>query len=81
MDKRVPLNWLVDKRSNKGLTQEELADAIGMKRTTYASIEQGYRRASVTNAKIIADYFGFEWPIFFETQLHDSSSCDTKTHC
>ncbi|CAJ1226576.1 helix-turn-helix transcriptional regulator [Lactiplantibacillus xiangfangensis] len=80
MSKRKPLNWLVGKRIGKGLTQEELADAIGMKRTTYASIEQGYRRASVDNAKTIANYFGFEWPIFFETELHDSSSSDTCVH-
>lgn len=78
MKRKEPLEWLVSKRVSKGLTQEDLADAIDMKRTTYASIEQGYRRASVDNAKTIANFFGFEWPVFFETKLHDSSSNDTK---
>ncbi|WP_149315798.1 helix-turn-helix transcriptional regulator [Lentilactobacillus buchneri] len=61
-----PLTWLQKKREDSELTQEEAASKANVSRTTYASIEQGYRRPSVPTAKKIASALNFEWTYFFE---------------
>ena len=42
----------------KGLTQEELADAVGVTRQTIISLENGRYNASLLLAHKIAKYFG-----------------------
>lgn len=59
-------NWLQQIREKFGFTQEEVATRAGISRTTYASIEQGYRKPSVATAKKIAKALQFKWTIFFE---------------
>ena len=49
--------WLVELRRQKNVTQAEVADAVGLPRTTYANIEQGTRGTKYAKAKQIADYF------------------------
>ncbi|KYC82626.1 helix-turn-helix transcriptional regulator [Bacillus sp. FSL W8-0445] len=66
--------WLKHQRLTKGLTQKDVADKAEIARTTYASIEQGERNASVPTAKAIANILDFDWTIFFDDQVRVSSS-------
>lgn len=66
--------WLKHQRLTKGLTQKDVADKAKIARTTYASIEQGERNASVPTAKAIANILDFDWTIFFDDQVRVLSS-------
>ena len=66
------MNWLKEAREKKGFTQESLAEALDIPKTTYSSYEQGHRRPSVRRAKDIAEVLGFEWTIFFEDEVRES---------
>ena len=68
--------WLVNKRNEKGLTQEEVAVRAGIARTTYAMIEQGNRDPSVTVAKRIAGVLGFDWPLFYTDECHETCNLE-----
>ncbi|WP_079475585.1 helix-turn-helix transcriptional regulator [Marinococcus halophilus] len=72
-------NWLLNTRKQKGLTQEEVAKKIGISRNAYAMIERGDRGVTVSNAKKLADLFGFEWTIFFENECHETCKKDKQT--
>lgn len=61
---------LADKRNERGLTQEEVANLCGIARTTYAMIEQGNRKPSVPVAKKIAEVLKLDWTLFFEEKSH-----------
>lgn len=43
--------WLIELRKGKCLTQQEVADEIGVSRTAYAMYEQGQRNPAVKTAK------------------------------
>ena len=45
-------------RKEKGVTQSELADALGVTRQTIISLENGRYNASLMLAHKIAEYFG-----------------------
>lgn len=45
-------------RREKGLTQEQLAEAVGLHRNTYATIERGVRTPSLKNAVAISKVLG-----------------------
>ncbi|MED1234694.1 helix-turn-helix transcriptional regulator [Bacillus paralicheniformis] len=66
--------WLKHQRLTKGLTQKDVAYKAKIARTTYASIEQGERNASVPTAKAIAEILDFDWTIFFDDQVRVLSS-------
>lgn len=57
--------WLVGLRNTSDLTQEEVSKVIGIERSTYAKAELGYS-ISVNTAKLIADFYGVNWVLFFE---------------
>lgn len=61
-------DWLLKIRLEKQLTQEQIADLIGIPRTTYSSIEQGRRQPSVKNAMRIASVLQFDWTLFFKEE-------------
>ncbi|KLV15501.1 helix-turn-helix transcriptional regulator [Bacillus altitudinis] len=65
-----PREWLKKKRTEKNMTQEDVALKAGIARTTYASIEQGERNAGVKTAKSISKVLEFDWTLFFEDSLH-----------
>lgn len=48
---------LMDLRKQKKLTQAEMANILGVARTTYSSYEQGRRTPDVDIQNKIADYF------------------------
>lgn len=56
--------WLKEIRGNK--SQQAVADEIGIAQSTYASIEVGSRKPSVSMAKRIAAVLGFDWTRFYE---------------
>lgn len=56
---------LAKARKEKGLTQEQLGDIVGVVRTTISNIEHGIMQPSVQTAKIIANALGFHWTEFY----------------
>jgi len=58
--------WLIAYRKAKNLSQNEIADAVGIKQVTYANYELGLRRPSPKIAKKIAKVFNFDWTKFYE---------------
>lgn len=57
--------WLVKIRREKGFTQESLAAAAGVKRTTYNRYETGARTPDPLTASKIADVLEFDCGYFF----------------
>ena len=57
---------LKEERQKKKLTQQQLADMLGITRQTISHIECGRIKPSINNAKAIANVLGFEWAIFFK---------------
>ena len=51
----------------KGMTQQEIADLVGLDRTTITKIENG-ATPSIDTAKKIAAVLGFRWTLFFEDE-------------
>ena len=58
------MNKIQELRKEKRLTQEQLANALNIKRITITRAEQGH--LTIKNAKKIAAFFNVEWSIFFE---------------
>lgn len=58
--------WLIDIRRKKGLTQNQLAEIVGMSPNYICSIEKGKRKVPVWTAKKIAAALGFDWQRFYE---------------
>ena len=58
--------WLIELRTSKKMSQENIAVACGISRQYYSFIENGSRNASVKVAKKIADALGFDWQRFFD---------------
>ncbi|MGF7429616.1 helix-turn-helix transcriptional regulator [Thermoanaerobacterium thermosaccharolyticum] len=56
-----------EKRKKQNLTQKQLANIIGVDRSTITKIENG-SRPSVVNAKKIAQVLGFSWVEFFKDE-------------
>ena len=51
-------NRIRDLRKNARLSQQALADQIGVFRNTISNWETGYSQISLENAKNVAEYFG-----------------------
>jgi DNA-binding XRE family transcriptional regulator len=58
------MKMMKQRREVSGLTQEQLAEAVGVDRTTITKIENG-GRTSVKTAQKIADVLEFDWTLFF----------------
>ena len=55
--KEIIINNVLEHRSRKGITQEDLAQALNVSRQTVISIEKGNYTPSVSLALLIAHYF------------------------
>lgn len=53
------------KREAKGMTQEQLAEKVGVVRQTISNIECGLALPSIPNAQAIAQVLEFNWADFF----------------
>ena len=53
-------------RTEKGLTQEQLANESGVQRTTITMIELGENKPSIELAKKLGEIFNIPWYDFFE---------------
>lgn len=62
------MEWLKNKRVEKGLSQQAVADGAQIARGAYSNIENGERRPSVEVAKRIGGVLGFPWTRFFESE-------------
>lgn len=58
--------WLFDLRTSAEMSQQAVADKIGIAQSTYASIEVGSRTPSVAMAKKIAAALGLDWTRFYD---------------
>lgn len=58
-------------RTERGLTQEQLANESGVQRTTITMIELGENKPSIELAKKLGEIFNIPWYDFFE----DAEKC------
>lgn len=58
--------WLREVREEKELTQEHLAEKLGITRQHIGMLENGISSPSPKLAKKIASILGFEWTKFFD---------------
>ncbi|WP_314461932.1 helix-turn-helix domain-containing protein [uncultured Streptococcus sp.] len=56
------MNRLKELRTSQGMTQQELANFIGMTRRGYQKWENGESQIKPEKAQLLADYFGVEVP-------------------
>lgn len=64
----IKREWLIAYRKAKLLSQQEVANAIGVNQSTYAAYETGDRKPSPKIAKKLGAVFGFDWTIFFKDE-------------
>ena len=64
--------WLVNLRSNAGMSQETVAHQSGITRQYYSMIESGDRNPGVDVAKAIAGVLDFKWTIFFDQESNET---------
>lgn len=62
-------------RHDAGMTQEQLAEASGIKRSTISLIELGTNEPSIPTAKALAKALGFAWHEFYEGGEEDAAHC------
>lgn len=70
------MNIVIDlqkEREKKGLSQEQLANLIGVKRQALSGIERGLSLPSVENAKKLASVLDLKWSDFFEESKSEVS--------
>ena len=65
-------NFLFQLRRENGLSQEQLAERLGLTRQTYAQIEQGVRGLSLAEAQKLVK--------LFDVSLEDLASCKKSPH-
>lgn len=58
--------WLEETRRDKGMTQQDLAQAIGINRASLSKLENGKMNPSIGLAKKLGKALGFEWTRFYE---------------
>lgn len=61
-------DWLIEARTQKGLSQDRVATKCGISRQYYSFIERGTRDCPVKTAKKIAEILGFPWERFYEEE-------------
>lgn len=60
--------WLAEKREKNSLTQQQVAERVGVTRQTISAIENGTANPSVFAAKAIAEVLEFPWSDFFDNK-------------
>lgn len=65
-------------RVKKGMTQEQLSEVSGVKRTTIAMIETGKNVPSIATAKALAKVLGFAWADCYEVEEDEGGEEDAS---
>lgn len=65
------MNTLKSLRKKHNITQEQLADAVGLATTTISSYEIGHRNITIPAAIALAKYFNVNWTIFFDDKVRE----------
>lgn len=58
--------WLIAIRKQRGLTQVEVAEKVGISQPSLCDIERGVMSPRPDTAKKIAEVLDFNWTRFFE---------------
>ncbi len=58
-------NYLKQLRKLKGVTQEEVAELIGVQKSTYANFESGRTNMTLNTLNRISDALGYELQVSF----------------
>lgn len=66
-------------REKAGMTQEELAEKVGVIRQTISNIECGISLPSVRTAFAIGYFLRFNWTEFFEEKIEGAVQNDKAT--
>ena len=61
--------WLKEIRISRNLSTYDVSKLADISQSHYSMIENGSRRASVENAKRIAQVLGFDWTRFFDEPI------------
>ena len=61
-------------RKKQGLTQEDLADIIGKKKSIVGNYEKGNVEASIETVQKIGDYFTVNWVSMLGTDFTDATA-------
>lgn len=67
------MSWLRDKRIEKGLTQLEVADDVGINRATLSKIENRVSRPSVRLAQKLGTALNFSWTRFYDDKNEETT--------
>ncbi len=70
-------DWLKNKRSESNISQQELAQKVGVSREYITMIENNERTPSVSIAKKIANELGVDWTIFFDCKSNKTTLEET----
>ena len=65
--------WLTQIRKTHGISQQQVADVVGISRAGYANIEIEKRRPSPEVAQKIGTMLGFDWTRFFDNDPLDET--------
>ena len=65
------LDILKEFRIRKDLTMRQVSEAAGISEGYYCMIENGERRPSVDVAQKLGVLLGFDWTLFYETEIEN----------
>lgn len=68
---------LKDMREQRGLTQQAVAEVIGVSQQHYSMVELGRRGVSVKVAVALGKFFGFDWTAMFECETVEEMDNDS----
>ncbi|TDM38041.1 XRE family transcriptional regulator [Macrococcoides canis] len=74
------MNTLKSLRKKHNITQEQLADAVGLATTTISSYEIGHRNITISAAIALAKYFNVNWTIFFDDKVREMYDLNEKNN-
>lgn len=70
-------DWLKNLRTQLDMSQQELADKVGVSREYITMIENDERTPSVSIAKKIGLELNFDWTNFFENKSNETTLKET----
>ena len=75
------MNKLLSERKNRGLTQMDVEVATGIDTATQSLYENGLRLPTVKNAKILGEFYRFNWMELFEDDKIGVGTETQQTAC